>query len=107
MPRLKGRIAVVTGASSGIGQGIAQRFAQEGARVVIDYIGHPEGADQTLDGIRKAGGEGIICQADVTSMDDIRKCTEIKQGNFEGAIIGKALYEQKFSLSEALAAIKK
>lgn len=73
MPRLKDHIAVVTGSSSGIGQGIAVRFAQEGARVVIDYIGHPEGADQTLDMIQKAGGQAVICQADVTNMSDIRK----------------------------------
>jgi len=70
MTRLKDRIAVVTGSSSGIGQGIAVRFAQEGARVVINYAGHPEGANQTLDTIQKAGGQGVICQADVTSMDD-------------------------------------
>lgn len=72
MPRLKDHIAVVTGSSSGIGQGIAVRFAQEGARVVIDYVGHPEGADQTLDMVKKAGGEGVICQADVTRMSDVR-----------------------------------
>ena len=73
MARLKDHVAVVTGSSSGIGQGIAVRFAHEGARVVIDYVGHPDGADQTLDKIRKAGGEGVICQADVTSMSDVRK----------------------------------
>jgi glucose 1-dehydrogenase len=73
MARLKDRIAVVTGSSSGIGQGIAVRFAQEGARVVVNYIGHADGADQTLDTIRKAGGEAVICKADVTKMDDIRK----------------------------------
>ena len=73
MARLKGRIAVVTGSSSGIGQGIAVRFAQEGARVVINYVGDADGADQTLDTIRKAGGEGVICKADVTKMDDTRK----------------------------------
>jgi glucose 1-dehydrogenase len=73
MARLKDRIAVITGSSSGIGQGIAVRFAEEGARVVIDYVGHPDGADQTLDMIQKAGGEGVICQADVTSMSDVRK----------------------------------
>ena len=73
MARLKDHIAVITGSSSGIGQGIAVRFAQEGARVVIDYVGHPDGADQTLDMVQKAGGEGVICQADVTSMSDIRK----------------------------------
>ncbi len=73
MSRLKDRIAVVTGSSSGIGQGIAIRFAREGARVVVNYIGHPDGADQTLDAIQKVGGEGIICQADVTVMDEIRR----------------------------------
>jgi glucose 1-dehydrogenase len=73
MPRLKDHIAVVTGSSSGIGQGIAARFAQEGARVVVDYVGHADGADQTLDIIKKAGGEAVICQADVTNMSDIRK----------------------------------
>jgi glucose 1-dehydrogenase len=73
MPPLKNHIAVVTGSSSGIGQGIAVRFAEEGARVVVDYVGHPDGADQTLGMIKKAGGEAVICQADVTSMGDIRK----------------------------------
>jgi glucose 1-dehydrogenase len=73
MARLKDHIAVVTGSSSGIGQGIAIRFAEEGARVVVNYVGHPEGADQTLAAIQKAGGQAIVCQADVTSMSDIRK----------------------------------
>ena len=73
MARLKDHIAVITGSSSGIGQGIAVRFAKEGARVVIDYVGHPDGADKTLDMVQKAGGEGAICQADVTKMSDIRK----------------------------------
>jgi glucose 1-dehydrogenase len=77
MARLKDRIAVITGSSSGIGQGIAIRFAQEGAKVVIDYVGHPEGADQTLAEVKKAGGEGIICQADVTKMTDIRNLIDI------------------------------
>jgi glucose 1-dehydrogenase len=84
MARLNGRIAVVTGASSGIGQGIAIRFAQEGARVVIDYAGHPEGADQTLDSIKKAGGQAVICQADVTKMDDIRKLIDTAWNTWGG-----------------------
>jgi glucose 1-dehydrogenase len=87
MARLKDHIAVVTGSSSGIGQGIAVRFAQEGARVVVDYVGHPDGADQTLDMIRKAGGEGIICQADVTSMSDIRKLIDIAWQTWGGCDI--------------------
>ncbi|MGB7189156.1 MAG: SDR family NAD(P)-dependent oxidoreductase, partial [Acidobacteriaceae bacterium] len=45
MPMLKGRTAIVTGSSQGIGQGIAERLAREGANVVIDYIGAPTGAN--------------------------------------------------------------
>jgi glucose 1-dehydrogenase len=87
MTRLKDRIAVVTGSSSGIGQGIAVRFAQEGARIVINYAGHPEGADQTLAAIQKAGGQGVICQADVTSMNDIRKLIDAAWQAWDGCDI--------------------
>src|SRR6202000_1051791 len=87
MTRLKNRIAVVTGSSSGIGQGIAVRFAQEGARVVVNYIGHPDGAEQTLAAIQKAGGQGIICQADVTSMEDIRKLIDVAWQTYGGCDI--------------------
>jgi glucose 1-dehydrogenase len=87
MGRLTGHIAVVTGSSSGIGQGIAVRLAQEGARVVVDYVGHAEGADQTLDAIQKAGGQGIICRADVTSMADIRKLIDAAWQTYGGCDI--------------------
>lgn len=87
MQRLKDHIAVITGSSSGIGQGIAVRFAEEGARVVINYIGHPDGADSTLDTIRKAGGEAVICKADVTSMSDIRTLIDIAWQTWGGCDI--------------------
>ncbi|HZD76300.1 MAG TPA: glucose 1-dehydrogenase [Acidobacteriaceae bacterium] len=87
MTRLKDRIAVVTGSSSGIGQGIAVRFAQEGARVVVDYVGHPEGAEQTLAAIQKTGGQGILCQADVTSMEEIRKLIDAAWQSYGGCDI--------------------
>ena len=48
MQRLQGKVAVVTGAGSGIGQGIARRLGSEGAMVIVDYAGHPEGADETV-----------------------------------------------------------
>ena len=97
MGRLKDRIAVVTGSSSGIGQGIAVRFAQEGARVVVNYLGNPEGADQTLDAIQKAGGQGIICQADVTTMDDIRKLIDAAWQTYGGCdiLVNNAGMEKK------------
>lgn len=82
MARLAGRTAVITGSSSGIGQGIAIRYAQEGARVVIDYVGHPEGADETRDRIVKAGGQAVVCKADVTQMQDLRNLIDTAWQNF-------------------------
>lgn len=71
--RLAGKVAIVTGASSGIGQAIAIRLAAEGAKVVIDYVGRSEGADDTCQAIAQAGGTATIVQADVTKMEDIER----------------------------------
>src|SRR5947209_4834274 len=71
--RLQGKVAIVTGASSGIGQAIAIRLAAEGAKVVIDYVGKPEGADDTCQTIARAGGTATTVQADVTKCEDIEK----------------------------------
>lgn len=71
MGRLQGHTAIITGAGSGIGQGIAKRFAADGANVVIDYIGEPDGARETLRMVEAAGAQGLIVQADVTKIDEI------------------------------------
>ena len=71
MRGLKGKVAIVTGAGTGIGQGIAKRLGCEGAKVVVDYIGTPEGAEETERAIEEAGGEGKIVRADVTKTDDL------------------------------------
>ena len=84
MGSLSNRVAVVTGSSSGIGQGIAKKFAEEGAKVVIDYIGHPEGADQTLQMVQQAGSQGVIVQADVTKDADRKKLIDAAYSNFGG-----------------------
>ncbi|AXC11819.1 3-oxoacyl-[acyl-carrier protein] reductase [Acidisarcina polymorpha] len=73
MKRLENRVAVVTGSSSGIGQTIAQKLAEEGAHLVIDYIGHREGADETLRMVQAAGAKGIIVQADVSKLDAVKE----------------------------------
>jgi len=70
MSRLQGKVAVVTGSGSGIGQAIAERLAQEGANLVVDYVTHPEEAQVTVDKITTAGGKAVMVQADVTSIPD-------------------------------------
>ena len=67
--RFDGKVAVVTGSSSGIGQAIAVRLASEGASVVIDYHSHPEGAEETQKQIAaKSGGKSITVQSDVSTV---------------------------------------
>jgi glucose 1-dehydrogenase len=63
--RLDGKYALVTGASSGIGRGIAQLLAESGADVAINYRGDEDGARETADLVRAAGREPLIVQADV------------------------------------------
>jgi glucose 1-dehydrogenase len=69
--KLQGQIALVTGAGSGIGAGIAKALAAEGATVVINYIANPEKADNVLQEIKANGGEGITVQADVSVESDV------------------------------------
>jgi glucose 1-dehydrogenase len=85
MPTLTGRTAIVTGSSSGIGQGIATRLAREGANVVIDYVDHPEGADATLKMVQQAGAKGIVVQADVSNVDAVRRLVDEAWKFFGGA----------------------
>ena len=67
--RFEGKVAVVTGSSSGIGQAIAVRLASEGASIVIDYHSHQEGAEDTQKQIAaKGGSKSIIVQADVSTV---------------------------------------
>ena len=102
MGLLDGKVAVVTGASSGIGQGIACKFAEEGAKVVIDYIGASAGAEETLDRVKKAGSEGIIVQADVTQFSQIRQLVDQGYDKFGpiGILVNNAGMEKKAAFTE-------
>ncbi len=74
--RLDGKVAVITGAGSGIGQAIAERLAQEGADCVIDYVVQPEEAQGTVAKITAAGGKAVTVQADVSVLTDCTKLIE-------------------------------
>jgi glucose 1-dehydrogenase len=97
MPALEGRVAIVTGSSRGIGQSIAVRLAHEGASLVIDYIGHPEGADETLKQVNAAGAKGIIVQADVSKVDAVQNLVEQAWKQFGSAdiLVNNAGMEKK------------
>ncbi len=71
--RLKGKVAIVTGASKGIGAAIATQLAKEGAAVVVNYASSKEGADRVVDEITRGGGRAIAVQADLSKHADVRR----------------------------------
>ncbi len=71
--KLNGKVAVVTGASKGIGAGIARHLAAEGAAVVVNYASSKEGAEQVVKEITKRGGKALAIQGDVSSKADIQR----------------------------------
>lgn len=73
MSKLDGKVAVVTGASKGIGASIALHLAAEGAAVVVNYASSKEGADRVVAEIAGKGGKAIAVQANVAKQDDIRR----------------------------------
>ncbi len=73
MNRLAGKVALVTGASKGIGAGIALALGAEGARVVVNYASSREGADTVVAAIGRAGGEAVAVQGHVGRSADIER----------------------------------
>jgi glucose 1-dehydrogenase len=74
--RLAGKVAIVSGSGSGIGQAIAIRFASEGASVVIDYLNHPDGANETKAKAESSGGKAIVVKADVSKIADTQNLVD-------------------------------
>jgi len=73
MKKLEGKVAVVTGASKGIGASIAKHLAAEGASVVVNYASSKEGADKVVAEIENDGGKAIAVQADISKKADINR----------------------------------
>jgi 3-oxoacyl-[acyl-carrier protein] reductase len=69
--KLAGKVALVTGASRGIGREIAEKLASHGAKVVVNYASNPSKAEEVVNGINRLGGEAIAIQADISIVAEV------------------------------------
>ena len=92
MKSLSGKVAVVTGASSGIGRAIAERLADDGAIVVVNYSRSLEKAQQVVMGIQAKGGKALAVQADMSQVTDARRLVidTVKQFNRLDILVNNA-----------------
>ncbi len=92
MKSLSGKVAIVTGASSGIGRAIAERIADEGAIVVVNYSKSSEKAQQVVVGIQAKGGKALAVQADMSRAADARRLVNdtVKQFNRLDILVNNA-----------------
>jgi 3-oxoacyl-[acyl-carrier protein] reductase len=96
MSKLQDKVAVVTGASKGIGAAIARELAAEGAAVVVNYASSKEGADRVVDEIAREGGRAIAVQADVAKRAEVQRLlgeTERAFGRLDILVNNAGVYE--------------
>ena len=96
MAKLNGKVAVVTGASKGIGAEIAKALAAEGASVVVNYASSKEGADKVVAAIANKGGKAVAVQGDVSKQADITRLfaeTKKAYGKLDILVNNAGVYE--------------
>jgi 3-oxoacyl-[acyl-carrier protein] reductase len=96
MNKLNGKVAVVTGASKGIGASIAEHLAAEGASVVVNYASSKAGAEVVVKRIHEKGGTALAVQGDVSNHDDIKRLfaeTKTAYGKLDVLVNNAGIYE--------------
>ncbi len=100
--KLENKVAIVTGAATGIGQAIAAGMAREGASVVIDYVGAPDAPNQTVQMIESAGGKCLAVEADVSKPDEVASLMQQALAKFGRVdiLVNNAGIERKHPITE-------
>lgn len=80
MGALDGRVALITGASRGIGRGIALRMAEEGANIVVNYHANKQGAEETANDVERLGRRAMVCQANVQRWGEVTAMVDTAVG---------------------------
>ena len=100
--KLENKVAIVTGAATGIGQAIAIGMAKEGVSVVVDYVGSPDSANATVQQIESAGGKALAVAADVSQPDQVASLIQqaVRQFGKLDIVVNNAGIEYKHPFPE-------
>jgi glucose 1-dehydrogenase len=100
--QLQNKVAVITGASLGIGSAMALAFAKEGAAIAVDYRSHPDEAKEIVDQVEGSGGRAISVHADVSSPEDVKNLIQKAVSEFGrlDVMINNAGVEEKMPFLE-------